>query len=652
MDVCENPYSYVKDLIIEAVSSSIAGNLSKNLDEVKEVVKSFLEEPPKREFGDFSLPAPRFSRVFNLPLNQTVEVLVNSLKGKVALVDRVEDVNNYVNIHLNYPLFSELVLNSIKKAGLNYGKPCIKKPKRIVIEYVSANPVHPLHLGSGRNAVLGDFLYRLFKFVGYEVERRYYVNDVGLQTAFLAFGYSILNKPKPPTTFKPDHYYGLIYAATSMIIEISKLRKELKKVSESELLKRNELQKELDLLLADLSRVKEQIPEEVNKLMEEITRDENPEDKVNEIMRNYERLNPNYNFVREVAEEVIKGIAETLNKLNTGIDVWDWESDVIRSGVLKEVLEKAKASPYYSYYKGVPALTFKDLLNDENVKTRLRIPKALEIPPLILMRSDGSTLYTTRDIAYTLIKFRSFNADEVINVIAIEQTLSQAQLRLALYALGYVKEAENLIHYSYEMVNLPGMSMSGRRARYVTVDELLKGMVSKVKSLMKNKGIEVTEEQALKIARSALKFMVLSTSPSKTLVIDVSKALDLKQNSGPYVQYTYVRAKSILEKINNNVDWNSVDYRKSSREPIKTLLWELSKFPEVINETLKSLQPEGLTTYLTRVADLYNNLYDNEPILKEVDEGYKELKLAVTYGVVIVLRNGMEVLGLDILDRM
>lgn len=651
MGICENPYSYVKDLIVETTSSYIAENLTKNLDEVKEVVKSFIEEPPRREFGDFSLPAPRLSRVFGLPLKQTIEGLINSLK-KVALVDRIDEVNNYVNIYLNYSMLSELVFNSIREAGLNYGRPCFKKPKRVVVEYISANPVHPLHIGSGRNAVLGDFLYRLFKFVGYDVERRYYVNDVGLQTAFLAFGYSILNKPKPPIKFKPDHYYGLIYAATSIIIEISKIRKKLKEAGMDELPKLSELQRDLDILLADLSRVKERIPEEVDKLMEEITREENPEGKVNEIMRNYERLDPNYNFVREVSEEVVKGIAETLDKLNVGIDVWDWESDVIRSGVLKEVLEKAKASPYYGYYKGVPALMFRDLLNDENVKTRLKIPKALEVPPLILMRSDGSTLYTTRDIAYTLIKFRSFNADEVINVIAVEQILSQAQLRLALYALGYVREAENLIHYSYEMVNLPGMSMSGRRAKYVTVDELLESMASKVKNVMKDRGVEVTEEQALKIARSAFKFMILSTSPSKTLVVDVSRALDLKQNSGPYMQYTYVRAKSILDKVDNHVDWNSIDYSKSVKEPVKTLIWELSKFPEVISKTLESLQPEGLATYLIKVADLYNNLYDAEPILKEVDKGYRELKLAVTYGVAVVLKNGMEVLGLDVLDRM
>lgn len=651
MGICENPYGYVKDLIVETTSSYIAENLTKNLDEVKEVVKSFIEEPPRREFGDFSLPAPRLSRVFGLPLKQTIEGLINSLK-KVALVDRIDEVNNYVNIYLNYSMLSELVFNSIREAGLNYGRPCFKKPKRVVVEYISANPVHPLHIGSGRNAVLGDFLYRLFKFVGYDVERRYYVNDVGLQTAFLAFGYSILNKPKPPINFKPDHYYGLIYAATSIIIEISKIRKKLKEAGMDELPKLSELQRDLDILLADLSRVKERIPKEVDKLMEEITREENPEGKVNEIMRNYERLDPNYNFVREVSEEVVKGIAETLDKLNVGIDVWDWESDVIRSGVLKEVLEKAKASPYYGYYKGVPALMFRDLLNDENIKTRLKIPKALEVPPLILMRSDGSTLYTTRDIAYTLIKFRNFNADEVINVIAVEQILSQAQLRLALYALGYVREAENLIHYSYEMVNLPGMSMSGRRAKYVTVDELLESMASKVKNVMKDRGVEVTEEQALKIARSAFKFMILSTSPSKTLVVDVGRALDLKQNSGPYMQYTYVRAKSILDKVDNHVDWNSIDYSKSVKEPVKTLIWELSKFPEVISKTLESLQPEGLATYLIKVADLYNNLYDAEPILKEVDKGYRELKLAVTYGVAVVLKNGMEVLGLDVLDRM
>jgi arginyl-tRNA synthetase len=335
--------------------------------------------------------------------------------------------------------------------------------------------------------------------------------------------------------------------------------------------------------------------------------------------------------------------------MNVGIDVWDWESDLVWEGRVSEILEKASSSGYFRLHKGAPALFFDELLSTE-LRRRLRIPEALEVPPLILKRSDGTTLYTTRDIAYTLKKFEEFSADEVINVIAIEQTLSQAQLRLALYVLGYEKEAENLIHYSYEMVNLPGASMSGRRGRYVTVDELLERLSEMVKNLMRERGSEVSDEQALKIARSAIKYMILSVSPSKTLTIDLRKILDLKQNSGPYIQYTYVRARSVLEKAESH-QLNAIDYGKAGKEPVRTLILELSKFPEVVSEVAVSKQPEDLIAYANNLATIFNKFYETEPILREPDEGFRALKIAVTHGVSVVLRNFMEICGMDVLER-
>ncbi|MEO3993908.1 MAG: arginine--tRNA ligase [Desulfurococcaceae archaeon TW002] len=635
---------------------SISNELSKTLSNVCKdpniltQLENIIEEPPKREFGDLSIHLARLSKLCNIPLENLTNLLSSSLE-KLNLVEKVVVVGNYVNIFINYAVFSAQVLKTITSYDSRYGLTEDYVKKRVIVEYVSANPVHPLHLGSGRNAILGDFLYRLNKFLGNEVQRRYYVNDVGLQAAFLAYGYYKLGFPDIPPGMKPDHYLGLIYAATTTIIDILKLRKSLKEAEASgDLNRASELRSEIDSLMSDLARLAEVIPNEVNVLAEKIASEEDPELEVLKILRGYEKGEPEYLFVRKVCSKVIDGIKETLEKINTGIDVWDWESDLVWEGRVDEILEKAADSAYFGFHKGAPALFFKDLLSIEELRKRLRIPEVLEVPPLILRRSDGTTLYTTRDIAYTLKKFREFSADEVINVIAIEQTLSQAQLRLALYALGYEKEAENLIHYSYEMVNLPGASMSGRRGRYVTVDELLEGLSEMVKNLMKERGSEVSDEQALKIARSAIKYMVLSVSPSKTLTIDLKRILDLKQNSGPYIQYTYVRARSVIEKV-RNYSPEIIDYGKASKEPIRTLILELSKFPEVISDIVSSKQPEDLVAYANNLATIFNKFYESEPILREPDEGFRALKIAVTHGVLIVLRNFMEICGIDILEK-
>ncbi|MEM2021791.1 MAG: arginine--tRNA ligase [Zestosphaera sp.] len=644
-----NPFTDLKQSVSTALNKALEG-LCLNT-ELRGNLESLIEEPPRREFGDLSVPATRLSKLCNASLDELLPRLTESLKA-LDVVERVEVIGGYVNIFVDYSVFGARVLNSILTSGLKYGVPEGLKSERVVVEYISANPVHPLHVGSGRNAVLGDFLYRLYKFVGNEVQRRYYVNDVGLQSAYLAYGYFKLGLPATPPHMKPDHYLGLIYAATTTIIDIMRLKKALSKAEGSSDLNRlNEIRGELDSLIGDLARIADLIPNEVSVLSERIADDEDPESKVMEILRGYEKGIKDFMFAREVCSKVLEGIRETLNKLNVGMDVWDWESDLVWGSEVDYVVEKALESRYYRLHKGAPALFFDDLTNDPSLRERLKVPKSLEVPPLILRRSDGSTLYTTRDIAYTLKKFREYSADKVINVIAVEQTLSQAQLRLALQALGFSREAENLIHYSYEMVNLPGTSMSGRRGRYVTVDELLNKLVEMVKTIMSERDAEISEDQALKIARSAVKYMILSVSPSKTLVLDLKKALDLKQNSGPYIQYTYVRAKSVLERV-GVLPEGGLDLSKANKEPIKTLLFELSKFPEVVAEVLVSGQPEDLVAYVNNLATIFNKFYDVEPIAKEPDEGYRALKVAITYGTSVVLRNFMEIAGMDVLDRM
>ncbi len=647
VDVIRDPYGCLLGELASLIASHIGRLLGTNV--AKENVAKFFEEPPLRKFGDLAIPLPRISRQLNVEFKVLRNELPRAL-SKSPWIEKVSVVGPYLNMFVDMRTYSELVFNSLRALGDYYGAVRLGSRRRIVVEYVSANPIHPLHIGSGRNAVLGEFISRILEFTGNRVERRYYVDDVGLQVAYLAYGYLLLGRPDPPEGFRPDVYYGLIYAATSMIVELVELRRRLEALREAgggegyaEILRR------VDELMADLSRVREVIPREVDLLIERVGSDPSPKHSVAQLVRDYEFGKREASVVREVAEKVVEGIKETLRRLDISMDRWDWESDLIREGLVAEILERARRSPYYTTYKGVPALDFRSLLKDEGIRRRLRIPEGLEIPPLILMRADGTTLYTTRDIAYTLKKFQEWRADKVYNVIATEQTLPQAQLRLALYALGYVREAENTIHYSYEMVNLVGTSMSGRRGRYVTVDEVIDRLKHGVLEIMRGRG-GVREDVAEKMARSAFKFMMLSISPNKVLTFDPAKALDLKRASGPYIQYTYARARAVLRK-GGGVPWDSIDF-SGCREGIrKELTWLIGKFPNVIRGVSESLRPEDLSTFIIKVADLFNRWYDSEPIAKEADKGFRALKLAITYGVLKTLATGMKLLGLDILER-
>ena len=643
-----NPFKYLKSSVIKTIVNSLIGRcVTKELNNYLYLV---MQEPPRREFGDLALPLPRLLNFCKgVKVSDLASVITNSV-GVNSLISNAVVQGAYLNFFINYKNYSLLVLNAVRKLGDRYGIPRVYRPRRIVVEFVSANPIHPLHIGSGRNAAIGGFISRLLSASGHEVERRYYIDDVGLQTAYLAYGYMKLGRPNPPEGIKPDHYYGLIYAATVTVVDIIKLRKDLERAKElRDYTRVKELNSRIDKLMAHLQRLRDIVGKEVDELINELGKEEDPETSVKALMKNYEAGNPEALVIKEVAGKVLEGIKKTLQTLGVNIDKWDWESDLFNEGLVKEVLDKASESRNYSIHKGVPALDFSELLQNRDLSGRLRIPKGLEIPPLILLREDGSTLYTTRDIAYTLKKFREFRADEVINVIAVEQTLPQAQLRLALHSLGFRREAESTVHCSYEMVRMSGTSMSSRRGVYVTVDEVIERMTALVKEIMQVRGGD-DKSLPLKIARSAFKYMMLSTTPSKVLVFDINRALDMKQLSGPYLQYTYARSASVIRKA-GGIPWSKVRFERGVEGLRRELLWLIGKFPEVMSDTLAKLEPDYLIEHLNRLSDVFNRWYDQEPIAKEPDEELRALKLFITEGIRVCLKGGMNVLGLDILER-
>ncbi|MCS7108332.1 MAG: arginine--tRNA ligase [Sulfolobales archaeon] len=639
-------YTYVVNSFAKSVYDLISGSCSKvSFDDVV----SYVEEPSRREYGDLALPLHRLSKVCGIGFNEFLR-LVSGLRLN-DLFSRSEVVGGYLNAFFDEVNYARALSDLIKSRGERYGFVDDARKLKVIIEFVSANPVHPLHIGSGRNAVLGDFLSRVFEVRGHRVQRRYYVNDLGRQVAVLVYGYIKLGRPEVPNGLKPDEWFGFLYAVTNTIVDIVRLRGELSSLGigdDAYLTK----QSELDELMGVLSELRLKDESLVNRLLEEISADEDPEGSIEELMRMYEEGRPEVKEVfRYVAGKVLSGINSTLSRLGISFDKLDWESDLVFSGMVKEVLEIAKRSDFFTSHKGAPALDFSKIQRDQSVKSLLKLPKSIEIPPLILMRSDGTTLYVTKDIAYSLMKFRDFNADLVINVVGNEQTLAQAQLRLALYTLGFKDEASKLLHYSYELVTLPGIKMSGRRGRYVSVDQVLDGLEVRVEEIMKSRGIVVEDRVKKAIAVGAFKYMMLSSSSTKVINFDPDAALNLNRNSAPYLQYTYARASSVLRKYGRDIEWDLIDFT-SARNPVRReILHLVSKFPYIVRKVYEDLDPELLTTYLNRLADVFNSWYDVEPIIHEVDEGVKQFKLFLTYSVGVVIKNGLYVMGIDVLER-
>ncbi len=626
----------------------------------KKLVEYLVDEPPRREYGDYGIPLHRWAREAKTDPRVLAQEAGEKLRGLAAgLLTEVRVIGPYLNIVLNPVEYAKLVFEAARVDGDEYGRVKTEKPQRIVVEHTSANPVHPLHIGHARNMSLGDTLSRLLRARGHTVQTRYYVNDMGTQVAVLAYGVSLLGEKKIPEGVKPDHWLGLVYAITHTLADIQRLKRDIDEArSEGDQDRVNELQRELDELVAVAARLRERDPQLFDKLAEAI-RGRDAWSEIQELMRRYEFRSDEKTVetVRWVAEKALEGIRETLERFSALPEVWDWESDLVWGSLVGRILEEARKSPYFTFYKGAPALDLSEVQRDPVVREKLGVPKTFEIPPLILQRSDGTTLYTTRDIAYTLKKFWDFKADKVVNVIAAEQRLEQLQVRLALIALGYRREAFNTIHYAYEMVNLPGRSMSGRRGEYVDLDGLYESLKvqARLEVEKRNRALEPEEVEKIahQIAVGAIRFTLVSVSASKPITFRVEEALSFERNSAPYLQYTHARAHNILAKWGREIPWDKVDYEAAKGiEERAELIKLLAIYPHVFAKAADELRPELLAQHLLRIADVFNRWYPKDPVIHEKDETVRAFKLALVYAVRAALRSGLDLLGVPAPERM
>jgi arginyl-tRNA synthetase len=642
--------------LVARLISRAASRLGSNINEQE--VEVAVNPVPSDAPGDYGVALARFAKKAKVKPQQLLEVVADEAK-KVPYIASLHFVRGYLNVEYRASEVAKLVFETARREGSSYGLVKTEKPLRIVVEHTSANPVHPLHIGHGRNSSIGDSLARILRARGHVVQTRFYINDVGRQVAVLAYG--VLRAGlRPPPGRKLDHWIGLVYAITHTLVDLRRVREELEKLKkEGRYEEYRERVRELDDLVAALSRLREKDPELFDRIAKAVNDDSDPERSISDIMRGYEyRLDEDLvKKVREIVSYCLKGFQETLARLGVSFDVWDWESDLTWSSMVAKIVDEAKRNPAFTIHKGAYALSFNAVLADEEVAKKLGIPKGMEVPPLILVRSDGTTLYTTRDIAYTLKKFREFNADIVVNVIAAEQKLEQLQVRLALVQLGYRREGLNTIHYAYEMVNLPGTSMSGRRGQYVSLDELIDRAkaiaVEEVRKRNPNLSEEEVERIAEAVAVSAIRYSLISVSPSKPITFSIDEALNFERNSAPYLQYTHARASSILAKYGKPIEWDDIDYSAAEDDPLRRqLVLHLLEFPYIFVKAADEMKPEIIVTYLNKLADTFNTWYQRDPVLREQDPKRRNFKLALVYTVKTVLANALNLIGVIPLERM
>ncbi|MCS7131819.1 MAG: arginine--tRNA ligase, partial [Hadesarchaea archaeon] len=401
------------------------------------------------------------------------------------------------------------------------------------------------------------------------------------------------------------------------------------------------------------------------------------QERVREILSQLERGDGKIAWLaRRLSERCVRANLETTDRLNISYDLLVWESDLARSGMLKEVLDKLRETPYLvegsDKYKGTLVLRLKDFGIEDKV----------------LVRSDGTAVYTARDIAYQLWKFglvktklnfkfhsrrpdgtethttsqdgkpsRKFGKGNiVINVIGAEQKFPQQVVFSALKALGFEREYQNSHHLAYEHVWLPTGKFSGRKGTWVgySVDEVLEEAVQRayleVKKRNPNAGERFRRRVAEIVGVGAVRYSLIQTSPEKKVVFRWEDALNFEQNSAPAIQYSHARACSILRKAGKKSGKFSCDEFKLPEE--HRLIKLLAKLPEVLLLSGKKMQPSLLALYAAELALEFNKFYEVAPVIDAPTPQLRAARLELVDCVRIVLENVLNILGIEAPERM
>ena len=615
-----------------------------------------LNKTPNIEFGQLasSLCFELAKRLGGMKPLDLAQLLVDAIdKSSYILIEKVTTAGaGYINFHVNFSKFSALTLKSVKQLNFNYGFVKTDAPKKIIVEHTSVNPLHPIHIGQARNPMIGDALARILECRGNEVSRHYYIDDVGRQSSVVAYGYAKLNRPKP--TEKPDLFVGKIYTVTSCLVEINRLKRVRAQAgvdnSVEDLAKAN---KEIDEWMSIAAELKEKHTVLFDVLTQKIGEDENPEEEINRLNRAYEDGEQNAKqLIREVSDLCLEGFRETMKRVEVTYDSWDWESDFVWSGQVNDVMRKLKATPFVFSEKNVLEFDADKVSRVLDLRSKLGLGENNEVPPLTLGRADGTTLYTTRDIAYTIWKFKF--AQKVVNVIGMEQSLAQLQLRIALYALGYEEQANNLFHFAYNLVTLPGYKMSSRRGHYITFDEVQNEAVERAYQEVSKRSPMLSEEEKQKIATfvglGAVRYALVDVDPGKPVIFTWERVLNFETNSAPYVQYTHARACSILRKANREP--HNAEYEKLSEKLERELIMNLASFPDTFIEATEYLKPNLIADYANALADKFNTFYNALPVLKAESEGLVDARIALTQAIQIVMHNALTLIGVVAPEKM
>ena len=595
---------------IEALISKAAGEAVKALYGMDATDKMLQLQKTRSEFeGNLTLVVFPFVKAARKSPEQTANEIGQYLVEHCQAVEKYNVVKGFLNLSIGDGAWLSL-LKAIDEDEHFGTKQATNDSKLVMIEYSSPNTNKPLHLGHVRNNLLGWSLAQIMEANGYRVVKTNIVNDRGIHIcksmlAWLKYG----NGETPESSGKKgDHLIGDYYVAFD-----KHYREEVKQLVAQGM---------------DEEKAKQEAP-----LIKE----------AHEMLVKWEQGDPEVRALWEKMNAwVYAGFDETYKKMGVGFDKIYYESQTYLKGKAKveEGLEKGL------FERHEDGSVWADLTNEG-------------LDQKLLLHSDGTSVYMTQDIGTAEMRYEDFPIDKMIYVVGNEQNYHFQVLSILLDRLGF-KWGKELTHFSYGMVELPNGKMKSREGTVVDADDLMELMVEDAykTSMELGKFDDMTEDERHEIARivgmGALKYFILKVDARKNMLFNPEESIDFNGNTGPFIQYTHARIRSILRKaVEGTISSMSLTGPISPISPKEVeLIQKMNEFGAVVEQAGKDYSPSGIANYCYELTKVFNQFYHDYSILNEPDEHKKAVRLMLAKNVAKIIKTGMGLLGIEVPERM
>ena len=593
---------------IETLISQAAGEAVKALYGMEANEKMLQLQKTRSEFeGNLTLVVFPFVKAAKKSPEQTAQEIGQYLVDNCSAVEKFNVVKGFLNLSIGEGAWLQLLqaMDQDDRFGM---KAANEDSPLVMIEYSSPNTNKPLHLGHVRNNLLGWSLAQIMEANGNKVVKTNIVNDRGIHIcksmlAWLKYG----NGETPESSGKKgDHLIGDYYVAFD-----KHYREEVK---------------ELMAQGMDEEKAKQEAP-----LIKE----------AHEMLVKWENNDPEVRALWEKMNNwVYAGFDETYKKMGVGFDKIYYESQTYLKGKAK--VEEGLAKGLFERHEDNSV--WADLTNEG-------------LDQKLLLRSDGTSVYMTQDIGTAEMRFKDYPIDKMIYVVGNEQNYHFQVLSILLDRLGF-KWGKELVHFSYGMVELPNGKMKSREGTVVDADDLMALMVEDAykTSMELGKFDDMTEEERREIARivgmGALKYFILKVDARKNMLFNPEESIDFNGNTGPFIQYTYARIRSILRKAADLACQEEIPSGISISSKEVELIQKMNEFGAAVEQAGKDYSPSGIANYCYELTKVFNQFYHDFSILNEPDEQKKFVRLMLAKNVAKIIKNGMALLGIEVPERM